>query len=132
MKKIESDIKNYEVECKKIQTLKESIDASNDMKLKRKNETIDYTERLKNDIENEKRNKDHNEFALENLRKEISNLNTKKQLAEDEIKKIIKENGDLKDCIDNEKMISKNCMEDYKIVKYLINLVKRSGTKIRK
>ena len=54
MKKIESDIKNYEVECKKIQTLKESIDASNDMKLKRKNETIDYTERLKNDIENEK------------------------------------------------------------------------------
>ena len=132
MKKIESDIKNYEVECKKIQTLKESIDASNDMKLKRKNETIDYTERLKNDIENEKRNKDHNEFALENLRKEISNLNTKKQLAEDEIKKIIKEKGDLKDCIDNEKMISKNCMEDYKIVKYLINLVKRSGTKIRK
>ena len=117
MKKVEADIKNYEAECKKIQSLKESSDANNDMKLKRKNETSDYIERLKNDIENEKRNKDHNEFALENLKKEITNLNAKKEQAENEIKKLEKEMKEYKQSIDNEKSAVSSVQDEFKILK---------------
>lgn len=117
MKKIENDIKNYETECKKIQGLKDQTDASNDMKMKRKNETFDYIERLKNDIENEKRNKDHNEFALENLKKEITNSNVKKQTLDEELKKAGKDTQDLRLAIDSLIHATNNVNNEDKIVR---------------
>lgn len=116
MKKIEQDIKNYENDCKKLQTQKEQVDAINDTKIKRKNETADNIERLKNDIENEKRNMDHNDFALENLKKENSNLTSKKVQLEAELDKAKKEAAELGQVIELERKQYKEITDEYKMV----------------
>ena len=117
MKNIENEIKNYENECKKIQLLKEKFDANNDLKYKKNIETKEHIDRIKNEIENERKTKEQNEFALENLNKEISNLRSKKDEAEQKINTITKAYEELKEAVSEENKRELKEEDDFKSLK---------------